>query len=117
MDQHFSIDIAKYTKSNNILVGFNLYKPLEFGGSSHKKVIGTIISHAEPQTSNEQTFIRSFNVVLNWNKESYKRAQTEEQKQLFVSVIETENIINYELATVKTAIPKWSRPALAKVMR
>jgi len=117
MDQHFSIDIAKYTKSNTILVGFNLYEPITYGGSTHKKVIGTVISHAEPETNNEQTYISCFHVVLNWNQESYKRAKTEEEKWVYVSIIETENIINYELSAVKAVVPKWPKPTLVKMMR
>jgi hypothetical protein len=117
MDQHFSIDIARYTQSTNILVGFNLYKPLVIAGNTHKKVIGTIVSHSETENINGQNCIRVFYVILNWHRESYKRAQTASEKQRLISVIETDNIVSYELATIKSAIPKWSAPSLAKARR
>jgi hypothetical protein len=115
MDQHFSIDIAKYTKSTSILVGFNLYEPIVEHGTAYKKVFGTIISHADPETREGLTYIASFNIVLSWNKEPYKNARTEEVRNSLVSVIETENIISYEFGTIKAAIPKWSKtPGLLK---
>lgn len=115
MDQHFSIDIAKYNKSNSILVGFNLYEPVMEHGTPYKKVYGTIISHAEPETKDGQTYIASFNIVLSWNKEPYKNARTDEARERLVTCIETENIINYEFAAIKAAIPKWSKsPGLLK---
>ncbi|MES2678238.1 MAG: hypothetical protein V4635_00065 [Bacteroidota bacterium] len=114
MDEHFSIDIAKYTKSS-ILVGFNLYEPLMEHGTPYKKVFGMIISHADPETKEGQTYIASFNIVLSWNKEPYKNSRTEEARISLVSVIETENIISYEFGTIKAAIPKWSKtPGLLK---
>lgn len=117
MDEHFSIDIAKYTKSTTILVGFNLETPLANGHALHKKVTGSVIGHAEPEIKNGQTYISSFDVVPDWNKDAYKRAKTEEEKRTYVSFIETENIINYELSTIKAVVPNWTKNPLVKMTR
>jgi hypothetical protein len=106
MDQHFSADIAKYTKSNNILVGFYLNTPVHLRGNSYQKVLGTIISHATPENKNGQSYISWFKVVLKWYKTTYKNARTETEKETLISIINTENISSYEVAAAAAILPK-----------
>lgn len=115
MDQHFSFDIAKYTKSDYILVGFNLFTPIEQHEFIHQKVRGRVLSHTEPENINGCEQISSFYVVLNWNQEFYKRASSEEAKKRFITVISTDNIVNYELFSVKMAIVKKAAGILVRV--